>query len=324
VAFKLMGDNERAQKAIAEAFAWTKERPWYVGDYGSDLRDLALMVALTHTYGLNKPEYDAKLIDWARNVDSHVRERQKQDALYRWSWSYLSTQEQAAIARVAKAFGAAEAAPLAATLSVGGKAEASPDRRVWSRDLTAAELKSGVSLQSTGSATIFATLDVAGITQQAPPADDSQIDVRRRWFSTDGKPWDGSTLKEGDTLIAELTIEARMDIPDALVTDLLPGGLEVENLNLSGAQQWAGVVIDGIDLDQHDSAANVVHEEYRDDRYAAALKLERGDAAHVFYLVRAVTPGTYAVPPPLVEDMYRPALRGIGKAEPVKVTVVEP
>jgi hypothetical protein len=25
-----------------------------------------------------------------------------------------------------------------------------------------------------------------------------------------------------------------------------------------------------------------------------------------------------------VEDMYRPALRGIGKAEPVKVTVVEP
>lgn len=324
VAFKLMGDNERAQKAIAEAFAWSKERPWYVGDYGSDLRDLALMVALTHTYGLNKPEYDAKLIDWARNVDSHVRERQKQDALYRWSWSYLSTQEQSAIARVAKAFGAGEAAPLAATLSVGGKAEASPDRRVWSRDLTAAELKSGVSLQSTGSATIFATLDVAGVTRHAPPADDSQIDVRRSWFTTDGKPWDGGTLKEGDTLIAELTIEARMDIPDALVTDLLPGGLEVENLNLSGAQQWAGVVIDGINLDQHDSAANVVHEEYRDDRYAAALKLDRGDAARVFYLVRAVTPGTYTVPPPLVEDMYRPALRGIGKADPAQIKVVEP
>ncbi|MEO6800853.1 MAG: alpha-2-macroglobulin, partial [Rhodanobacter sp.] len=34
IAFKLMGDNERAQKAIAEAFAWNKERPWYVGDYG--------------------------------------------------------------------------------------------------------------------------------------------------------------------------------------------------------------------------------------------------------------------------------------------------
>ncbi len=148
--------------------------------------------------------------------------------------------------------------------------------------------------------------------------------MRRSYFTPDGKPWSGTQLKEGDTLIVELRIEARMDIPDALVTDLLPGGLEVENLNLGGAQQWAGVVIDGINLDQHDSAAQVVHEEYRDDRYAAALKLSRGDAAHVFYLVRAVTPGTYTVPPPLVEDMYRPAVRGIGKVEPAKITVVEP
>ena len=70
--------------------------------------------------------------------------------------------------------------------------------------------------------------------------------------------------------------------------------------------------------------AKIVHEEYRDDRYAAALNLSRGDQARVFYLVRAVTPGTYTVPPPLVEDMYRPAVRGIGKVEPAKITVVEP
>ncbi|MGP1664457.1 MAG: alpha-2-macroglobulin family protein, partial [Rhodanobacter sp.] len=92
IALKLMGDNERAQKAIDEAFAWDKPRPWYVGDYGSDLRDLALMVALTHSYGMNKPAYDAKLADWARNATANVRQRQQQDKHYRWSWSYLSTQ----------------------------------------------------------------------------------------------------------------------------------------------------------------------------------------------------------------------------------------
>ncbi|HEY1589371.1 MAG TPA: alpha-2-macroglobulin [Rhodanobacter sp.] len=324
IALKLMGDNERAQKAIAEAFAWNKERPWYVGDYGSDLRDLALMVALTHSYGMNKPEYDAKLVDWARNATANVVERQKREANYRWSWSYLSTQEQAAIARVARAFDAKDNAPLAATLAVNGKTEQAPDQRVWTRDISVAELNAGVTVAPTSQAAIFATLDVAGIPQKAPAADPSQIDVRRSYFTTDGKPWTGDQLKEGDTLIVELTIEARMDLPNALVTDLLPGGLEVENLNLSGAQQWAGVVIDGIDLDQHTSAANIVHEEYRDDRYAAALNLTRGDAAHVFYLVRAVTPGSYNVPPPLVEDMYRPAVRGIGKVDPAKITVVEP
>lgn len=324
IALKLMGDNARAQKAIDEAFAWNKERPWYVGDYGSDLRDLALMVALTHTYGMSKPAYDAKLVDWARNATANVRQRQQQDKDYRWSWSYLSTQEQAAIARVASAFDAKSHAPLAASITVNGKTEQAPDQRVWSRELSVAELNAGVTVQPTSDAAIFATLDVAGIPQQAPAADASQIDVRRSYFTTDGKPWTGDKLKEGDTLIVELAIEARMDISDALVTDLLPGGLEVENLNLGGAQQWEGVVIDGIDLDEHASAAQIVHEEYRDDRYVAALNLSRGDKARVFYLVRAVTPGTYTVPPPLVEDMYRPAVRGIGKVAPAKITVVEP
>jgi uncharacterized protein YfaS (alpha-2-macroglobulin family) len=40
--------------------------------------------------------------------------------------------------------------------------------------------------------------------------------------------------------------------------------------------------------------------------------------------VRAVTPGTYTVPPPLVEDMYRPQLRGVGKSTPATITVVQP
>ncbi len=324
VAFKLMGDNARAQKAMAEAFAWNKARPWYVGDYGSELRDLALMVSLAHTYDMATPAYDAKLADWARDATAHVQRRQKDQAGYRWSWSYLSTQEQAAIARVAHAFNAGDSAPLAASITTASGTETAPAQRLWARDLTNAELGAGISVQPTSAAPVFATLDVAGIPLKAPAADASQIDVRRSYYTTDGKPWRGDTLKEGQTLIVQLAIEPRMNIPNALVTDLLPGGLEVENLNLGGAQAWAGVVIDGIELDQHASAADVVHEEYRDDRYAAALNLRRGDTARVFYLVRAVTPGTYTVPPPLVEDMYRPAIRGIGTVTPAKLTVVEP
>ena len=325
IALKLMGDNARAQKAIAEAFAWSKERPWYIGDYGSDLRDLALMVALTHQYDMTKPEYDAKLIDWARNATTREHETQQKIAYYHWSWSYLSTQEQAAIARVARAFDAAADAPLAVSITAGGKTEpVPPDQHMWSRTLSVAELAAGVTVQPTSETTVFATLDVAGIPAKAPAADATQIDVRRSYFATDGKVWTGDTLKEGDTLIVALSIQARMNIPDALVTDLLPGGLEVENLNLGGAGQWEGVVVEGINLTEHSGAADIVHEEYRDDRYAAALKLQRGNTSHVFYLVRAVTPGIYVVPPPLVEDMYRPAIRGIGKPVPAQISVVEP
>jgi len=111
---------------------------------------------------------------------------------------------------------------------------------------------------------------------------------------------------------------------DALFTDLLPGGLEIENFNLSDSKQWADVLIDGVRINDRSSAAEVRHEEFRDDRYVAALKLYKGQKAHVFYLVRAVSPGTFAVPPPLIEDMYRPEIRGVGKSEPAQIKVVEP
>src|SRR3546814_16182796 len=96
--------------------------------------------------------------------------------------------------------------------------------------------------------------------------------------------------------------------------------MEVENFNLGDGKQWADVVVDGIEITDRARAADVLHEEYRDDRYVAALKLGAGRTAPVFYLVRAVTPGTYTVPPPLVEDMYRPGLPGVGQAVPARIS----
>lgn len=158
----------------------------------------------------------------------------------------------------------------------------------------------------------------------APAPDRSVIEVKRDYYTTDGKPWSGGVLDEGDALIVKVSITASRAMPDALLTDLLPAGLEVENFNLGDARQWAGVVVDGIEIADRDDAAEVRHEEYRDDRYVAALKLDSGNTARVFYLVRAVTPGTYTVPPSLVEDMYRPDLRGVGKASPATLTVKQP
>ena len=70
--------------------------------------------------------------------------------------------------------------------------------------------------------------------------------------------------------------------------------------------------------------ASLRYEGFLDDRYVAALRLSAGSTARVYYLLRAVSPGSYQVPPPLVEDMYCPQLRGVGKAEPARLEVVQP
>jgi len=315
VALSLQGDGKRGQAAIAAGFAKsTADRPAYFGDYGSPLRDDALMIALLHERGLAKPEYDARVVALGRELD--VRRNS--------GWLWLSTQEQVALARLGKALMADQKKLVSGELVIGDTRQSIDARKAFARVFDAAQLAQGVRFAPQGEAPMFASLDVAGIPRQAPAPDNTHIGIERSWYGTDGKPWTPRPLKEGEALIVRLAITANVSMPDALVTDLLPAGLEIENFNLGDAKQWADVVVDGVEISDRARAADVKHEEFRDDRYVAALNLSRGSRAHVFYLVRAVTPGTYTVPPPLAEDMYRPDLRGVGRSNPTTITVVQP
>ena len=324
IALKLMGDAPRAEKAIEEAFAKKVQRPRYLGDYGSDLRDTALMIALTKRYDLSRPEYEARVFELARSLGTEQREAEAQQRRHGVRWSYLSTQEQIAIARLGKTLIKDGDTAVSGTLAIGRTAAAISPERLWSRTFDASELASGVRFSPQGDLPLYVSTDIAGVPRTAPPVDDHFVSIRRQYYTLDGKPWEPKPLKEGDALIVGLKLEARQAMPDALLVDLLPGGLEIENFNLTDAQQWADVVVQGIAIADRANAADVRHEEFRDDRYVAALNLAQGQQAHVFYLVRAVSPGTFRVPPPLVEDMYRPEIRGIGPTSPETLRVVEP
>ena len=314
LALSMQGDKTRGSKSIAEGFARNGKRPGYLGDYGSELRDDALMVALTHERGYSKPDYDKRVVLIGRELDA------RRNA----GWLWLSTQEQIALARLGKALMADQAQQLSGRWLVGGVATDAPLARIIGRNFDHAQLASGIRFEPQGKAPLYASLEVAGIPRDAPVPDKQSIGIQRKWYGLDGKPWKPGPLREGDALIVGVSITADKDMPDALLVDLLPAGLEIENFNLGDAEQWAAVVVDGIELSDRESAADVEHEEFRDDRYVAALSLHAGDTARVFYLVRAVTPGTYNVPPSLVEDMYRPELRGVGKSTPATITVVQP
>ena len=315
IALNLQGDKARGRKAVAEAFAKKDERPSYLGDYGTTVRDEALLVMLAKRYKLQVPQVDARLLSLSRNLAARSNDR------YVW----YSTQEQIALARLGRTMaGMIDAERVFdGELAIGPRTLVLGPARIDSRRFGYDELSAGLrySLKSTG--TLYATVDVAGIPRNRPAVDSRKLSVSRSFYNTDGSLWKGGALREGQPLIVKLTVEAGQSMPDALLVDLLPAGLEIENLNLTPPEQWADIKIDGVLLDERASAATLVHEEYRDDRYVAALKLGGGEAK-LFYLVRAVTPGSYTVPPPQLEDMYRPELRAIGKTWPETIKVVQP
>jgi alpha-2-macroglobulin len=135
--------------------------------------------------------------------------------------------------------------------------------------------------------------------------------VERRWYHPDGTPRGMDPLRVGDRVLVRVRVASGIPVEHALVVDLLPGGLELENANLALGEVAQDLrVEEGAVADLH---ASTRHLEYREDRFVAALAVGPGQGAELFYLARAVTPGRYRVPPPFVEDMYRPAIRALGR-----------
>jgi uncharacterized protein YfaS (alpha-2-macroglobulin family) len=156
-------------------------------------------------------------------------------------------------------------------------------------------------------------LEIIGNQSGPPTAYSDGFSIKRDYFDIDGQAIDLNALKGGELMLVRITVTAEDHTPDALVVDLLPAGLELENQNLANASvDLSKVAIDGVELKEWRGKANVEHVEYRDDRFVVALALDEYASTDLFYLARAVTPGLYRVPPPFIEDMYRPYRHALG------------
>jgi uncharacterized protein YfaS (alpha-2-macroglobulin family) len=99
-----------------------------------------------------------------------------------------------------------------------------------------------------------------------------------------------------------------------LLVDPLPAGLEIDNPDL-----FEGGSIEALSWLKKD--VEPTHTEYRDDRFVAAFARDGSSKAtfSIGYIVRAVTPGHYVLPPATIEDMYRPQRFGRTAAGSVDV-----
>ncbi|MHC6227596.1 alpha-2-macroglobulin family protein [Pseudomonas sp. X10] len=299
IALDKMGDKPRAQQALQAGLAASRNDGW-MADYGSALRDQALILALLQENNLASNQVDQRLFALSDEL-----------AANRW----LSTQERNAL--------------FLAGRGLLGKPEGTWQARLDSagevRELNNAEsglklegplLASPLTVQNQGSDTLYQQLTLSGYPRQAPVASGNGMEIRREYLGMNGQPLDLRNLRSGDLVLVHLALKAQTQVPDALVVDLLPAGLELENQNL--AQSAASLENASSAVKQWRESmqnANVVHQEFRDDRYVAALKLDSYGTTHLLYLARAVTPGTYRVPPPQVESMYRPNLQAVGDGQ---------
>jgi len=196
------------------------------------------------------------------------------------------------------------------------------------------ESASGFSIKNSGETDLFIDVAMNGYPALKPDVESRGITIQRRYLDLEGVELpeetfhinatnidntgdNADTLVSGRRFIVELRFKADERVPNALMVDLLPACLELEDPSLEGSSTIDDLMVDGKSVSKWHQGFTIRHTEYRDDRFVAAVDIDGGTLCRIFYPVRVVTPGEFLVPPPLIEDMYRPYIRGVGDAVPL-------
>jgi alpha-2-macroglobulin len=282
-----LGDGARAAEAFNQ-LERNRAEPAGMRDFGSDLRDQAAVIALlAENNGGNRD----RLLSQTQQLATRLADAEA-----------TSTQEQAWVLMAS-----------AALASKSGEMKLTVDGTpvTLSKPLYRRLDPGGgaVTLENTGVASLWRAVTLAGVPVDPPPAEEQSFRIERKILDMEGKPVDPGHIGRDRLLVVILEGESlQKDYHQALVVDMLPAGLEIENVRLADSGQLG-------DLSWLGTLSAVNHVEYRDDRFVAALDLKPEQPAfRLVYLVRAVTPGDYAMPGAYVEDMYSPNLFARGEA----------
>jgi uncharacterized protein YfaS (alpha-2-macroglobulin family) len=130
--------------------------------------------------------------------------------------------------------------------------------------------------------------------------------LKRRYLDLRGEPLPPQGFVQGQLAVVELTLEstASEDIPNVAIVDRLAAGLEIENPRLGREHR--------LDWMPQEGLFEPDYLDLRDNRMQIFGTLPQRaprvshSTSRFYYVVRAVTPGTFTAPPALLEIMYDP------------------
>ncbi|MCP4044509.1 MAG: alpha-2-macroglobulin family protein, partial [Gammaproteobacteria bacterium] len=299
IALIKMGDEKRGMAAIDKALQNLPGERTYLGDYGSPIRDKALLMHLLIDNGI----YKNRAIEMSYSLAAAIKTRH-----------WFSTQERNAMFLAGISLELSQSGNWRARLMLNAAEQDLEQESNYRLNLDGDAIEAGLLLESFYDKPLFVRVDISGYGKERPEPVADGLSILRSWYTPEGELITPQTVKVGELFVIHLELRAEQRTPDALVVDMIPAGFELENQNLEHAFKLDAFKFDGKSFEQIKRHTAIKHQEYRDDRFVAAVDINRYGSAHLFYLIRAVTPGVYKVPATLVEDMYRPELRGIGDA----------
>lgn len=305
IASKLTGNSRTTQDLFDIALSTSRDNQHsWLGDYGSVIRDRAQIYNLMVEYQLAedyRAEYLLTLSSMLKN--ERYLSTQELSTLFLMSWQNELQQDKDKI-----------------VVLLNNKERIKATETIY-RSMNYQQLTNGISVHNPHNASpLYVQFSLSGYTKKMPQATpaDSILNISRQYFDIKGKSIQPNQLNVGDLIIVMLDVSAQRVINDALVIDMLPAGLVLENPNLANSSIDFQLLVEKSNLFKELSIDDIRYQEYRNDRYVAAIDIKKQIennryGTKLIYLTRAISAGEYVVPAPYVQSMYKPQWFAVGK-----------
>jgi alpha-2-macroglobulin len=279
--YALIDDQKNYVALLPESFDGEKANPVSGGSFYSYLRDQAL--ALNTLMDVDPNNQQVAILA------KHVAEQLKMN-------KYVSTQESVfgllALGKMARKNAGKKGS---AVVKLNGKEIGKSDGSVLT--LRGDEMLSGqLILSSVGEGAIYYFWESEGIPLSGKVEEnDSYLRVRRTYFSRDGKPVSGNRFNQHELYVVKITLQSTTNNPveNVAITDLLPAGFEIENQRLQTLPDMKWITKQ--DFPEY--------QDIRDDRVNLFTTARKEEQAF-YYMVRAISPGTFKLGPVSADAMY--------------------
>ncbi len=282
-AYVLSGDPSRSRELINTQFKSESQIRSTGGSFYSPIRDEAL--ALTALLDIDPTNSEIPVM--AKHISEALKSR-------RW----FSTQERAfsliALGRISKE---AEKSSINAEVVTNGKTIGSYKNTKEPLELSGDDVKGKVNINTSGEGTLYYFWESEGISKDGSYVqEDKYIRVRRTYYHENGAIADLNKIKQNDRLIVKLSLSKNFNsnIDNVVVTDMLPGCFEVENPRFGQLPAFRWIR----------DASRPDYSDFRDDRVHLFTDLNYSNTRNYYYMVRAVSKGTYNLGPVAADAMY--------------------
>lgn len=295
-AYALAGERTAYNELIPPEFPAEEAARTSGGNFDSPIRANALMLNILLETDLNNP-----------NIPRFMEYLSAKYRSNRW----YSTQDDAfTLLAFGKAARMASATKVDGTVDVGGQSYA---YKGGNQKIDIVPFGKKVTITMKGQGRVYYSLVTEGIRSDGGvKIEDKNLQVRRELLDRNGSPVNLTAIRQNDLIVVRITLNAGVDQLEYIaITDLLPGGFELENPRITEATNYAFI--------KDPSTAQYL--DIRDDRLNLYTGIKGGKRQmHFYYAVRAVTQGSFQYAPIVAEAMYDASYYSASGGGKIRVT----